>query len=63
MNKDEYEEWLRKQSEAFQKDILGDDRYTLFKMGMSISEMIDENDNLLSFDHILKKPRSPFGET
>ncbi len=48
-----YEEWLGRQSESVQKDILGDSRYKLFKNGISIGSFVNDNSKTIEVSTLL----------
>lgn len=51
----DYESWLKTKPEAFQKKILGDPKYKLWKSGkITFSDLIDESNRPLSIDELEK---------
>lgn len=50
----DYKEWLAKQSEKVQKEILGTTRYKMYKNGMQIERMV-RNNRILSIEEIRQK--------
>jgi len=55
-----YEDWLKRQPEAFQDDILGKDRADIFRQGkLSLDKFVDDRGKTLSLDS-LKKLDSQF---
>ena len=51
-----YEEWLKTKSEDFQKDVLGEGKWALWKKGkIGFTDLVDQTGNEVSLEHIKGK--------
>lgn len=52
-----YNSWLKKQSDAFQNDVLGKERADLFRGGMNVDKFVDSNYKPISLDELKTKDK------
>ncbi|MNH23416.1 hypothetical protein D3C79_833120 [compost metagenome] len=61
-SKTTYGEWLARQPAAFQKDVLGPERYKLFSKGeLTIDRFVDDNGKTLTLKQLREREPMAFG--
>ncbi|MNP80956.1 hypothetical protein D3C76_1791920 [compost metagenome] len=60
-SKTSYSEWLARQSAAFQKDVLGPERYKLFSKGeLTIDRFVDDDGRTLTLKELREREPMAF---